>query len=55
MRAMRHGADVEALDDMAVADGVPTIVFHGDADATVVAANGDAVKTGTNGATWRYS
>ncbi len=43
MQAMRHGADVEALDGMAAADGVPIIVFHGDLDSTVHPRNGGRV------------
>ena len=43
MRAMRHGPNVEELDGMAVADGVPTIVFHGDLDSTVHPKNGGRI------------
>ncbi|WLI87405.1 PHB depolymerase family esterase [Massilia sp. R2A-15] len=43
MRAMRHGADVDALDGMAAADGVPIIVFHGDLDSTVHPRNGGRI------------
>lgn len=43
MPAMRHGANVEALDGMAGADGVPIIVFHGDLDSTVHPKNGGRI------------
>lgn len=43
MQAMRHGARIDRLDGMAVADGVPTIVFHGDLDSTVHPKNGERV------------
>jgi poly(3-hydroxybutyrate) depolymerase len=35
MLAMRDGADPDMLADTALLAGVPTIVFHGDADNTV--------------------
>ena len=43
LRAMRHGPAIGALDGMAATDGLPTIVFHGDGDATVHPSNGGRI------------
>lgn len=43
MCAMRDGADMDAVDATASADGVPIIVFHGDLDSTVHPKNGGRV------------